>query len=96
MSDEADIDDVVGIGHNSKADPAARKQLLSVIERIERLEEEKKDLQDDIKEVYSEAKADGFDVKTLRKVIQLRKKPKEERKEEEALLELYMSALGML
>ncbi|MBY8974354.1 DUF2312 domain-containing protein [Rhodobacteraceae bacterium NNCM2] len=74
----------------------AADQLRSIIERIERLEEEKKEVADQIKEVYSEAKANGYDAKTLRKVVSLRKKPAEERDEEEAMLDLYLSALGML
>ncbi|MEM7058073.1 MAG: DUF2312 domain-containing protein [Pseudomonadota bacterium] len=74
----------------------AAGQLRSVVERIERLEEEKKEVAEQIKEVYAEAKANGFDGKTLRKIVALRKKPTEEREEEEALLDLYMSALGML
>ena len=74
----------------------AAGQLTSIIERIERLEDEKKEVAEQIKEVYAEAKANGFDAKTLRKVVALRKKPTEERQEEEALLELYLSALGML
>ena len=74
----------------------AKDQLKAIIERIERLEEEKQALADDIKEVYAEAKANGFDVKILRKVVALRKKPSEERQEEEAILDLYLSALGML
>ncbi len=74
----------------------AAGQLKSIIERIERLEEEKKEVAEQIKEVYAEAKGNGFDTKTLRKVVGLRKKPTEERQEEEALLDLYLSALGML
>ena len=74
----------------------AAGQLRSIVERIERLEEEKKEVADQIKEVYAEAKGNGFDAKTLRKIVSLRKKPAEERDEEEALLDLYMSALGML
>lgn len=74
----------------------AAGQLRSIIERIERLEEEKKAVAEQIKEVYAEAKANGFDTKTLRKVITLRKRSTEERQEEEALLDLYLSALGML
>ncbi|MEM9369828.1 MAG: DUF2312 domain-containing protein [Pseudomonadota bacterium] len=74
----------------------AADQLRSIIERIERLEEEKKEVADQIREVYSEAKANGYDTKTLRKVISLRKKPADERDEEEAMLDLYLSALGML
>jgi uncharacterized protein (UPF0335 family) len=73
----------------------AKEQLKGVIERIERLEEEKKALSDDIKDVYAEAKANGFDTKALRTVIRLRKKDADERKEEEAILDLYMQALGM-
>jgi len=63
---------------------------------IERLDQEKKEVADQIKEVYAEAKANGFDTRTIRKVVGLRKKPTEERQEEEALLDLYLSALGML
>ncbi|MBK0399252.1 DUF2312 domain-containing protein [Limibaculum sp. M0105] len=74
----------------------AAGQLRAIIERIERLEEEKKEVAEQIKEVYAEAKANGFDAKILRKVVSLRKKPTEERQEEEAVLELYLSALGML
>ncbi|GJD98809.1 MULTISPECIES: DUF2312 domain-containing protein [Methylobacterium] len=73
----------------------AADQLKSIIERIERLEEEKAGLAGDIKDVYAEAKANGFDTKVLRKIISLRKKDHEERQEEEAILELYMQALGM-
>jgi uncharacterized protein (UPF0335 family) len=74
----------------------AAGQLKSIVERIERLEEEKKEIAEQIKEVYAEAKANGFDAKTLRKVVSLRKRSTEERQEEEALLDLYLSALGML
>lgn len=74
----------------------AKEQLKAVIERVERLEEEKKALADDIKDVYSEAKAHGFDVKALRTIVRLRKQDSDERKEEEAILETYMHALGML
>ena len=71
-------------------------QLKSIIERVERLEEEKKEVAEQIKEVYAEAKSNGFDAKTIRKVVSLRKKNTEERQEEEALLDLYLAALGML
>lgn len=74
----------------------AAGQLRSIIERIERLEEEKKEVAEQIKEVYAEAKANGFDTKTLRKVVSLRKKALEERQEEEAMLDLYLHALGMI
>lgn len=74
----------------------ARDQLKSIVERVERLEEEKKTIADDIRDVYAEAKANGFDTKVLRKVIALRKKDKTEREEEEAVLDLYLQALGMV
>lgn len=74
----------------------AAGQLRAIVERIERLEEEKKEVAEQIKEVYAEAKGNGFDTKTLRKIVTLRKKDTEEREEEEALLDLYMSALGMV
>jgi len=71
-------------------------QLKALVERIERLEEEKKEVAEQIREIYAEAKAHGYDTKTLRKVVSLRKKAADERAEEEALLETYLSALGML
>lgn len=70
-------------------------QLRQIIERIERLEIEKSDIQDNIKQVLSEAKANGFDTKAIKEIIKLRKKDNEQRAEEEAVLETYMSALGM-
>jgi uncharacterized protein (UPF0335 family) len=73
----------------------AKDQLRSIVERIERLEEEKAALSEDIKEVYAEAKGNGFDTKTLRTVVRLRKQDSSERAEQEALLDLYMHALGM-
>ena len=66
----------------------------SIIERIERLEEEKKTIADDIKEVYGEAKANGYDAKIIRKVIAIRKRDYNERMEEETLLDLYLNAVG--
>jgi uncharacterized protein (UPF0335 family) len=74
----------------------AKDQLKSVIERIEKLEEEKKATSDDIRDVYAEAKGNGFDPKALRTIVRLRKMDVDERKEEEAVLETYMHALGML
>ncbi|MCJ8308721.1 MAG: DUF2312 domain-containing protein [Rhizobiaceae bacterium] len=74
----------------------ARDQLRSIVERIERLEEEKKAIADDIRDVFAEAKANGFDVKTLRTVVRMRKIEAAERQEQEAMLDLYLSALGML
>ncbi len=76
------------------ADPIQGDQLKSIVQRIERLEEEKKTLADDIKEVYAEAKANGYDVKVLRKVISIRKRDLRERREEEAVLDLYLQAVG--
>ena len=73
----------------------ATGQLRSFIERIERLEEEKKTISDDIKEVYAELKGNGFDSKAVREIIRLRKKEDHERQEEEAMVELYKNALGM-
>ncbi|WP_332065774.1 DUF2312 domain-containing protein [Bartonella sp. CB189] len=70
-------------------------QLRAFIERIERLEEEKKTISDDIKEVYTELKGSGFDSKAVRNIIRLRKKEDHERLEEEAILQLYKNALGM-
>ncbi len=78
------------------ATTVAADQLRSIIERIERLELEKKEIADQIKEVYAEAKGNGFDTKTLRKVVTLRKKDSDEREEEEAMLDLYLHALGMM
>ena len=74
----------------------AREQLKSVVERVERLEEEKKAIADDIRDVYAEAKANGFDTKVLRQVVSLRKKDLAERQEQDAIRDLYLQALGML
>lgn len=70
-------------------------QLRSFIERIERLEEEKKTIGDDIKEIYAELKGSGFDSKAVRTIIRLRKKEEHERQEEEAMIQLYKDALGI-
>jgi uncharacterized protein (UPF0335 family) len=75
---------------------SAQKQLRQLVESIERLEEEKKALAGDIRDKYLEVKGLGFDVKTVRQVVRLRKKSKTEREEEEGLLEVYLHALGML
>lgn len=79
------------IGHNQSAE-----HLAQYIDRIERLEEDKKAVSSDIKDLYAEAKGNGFDAKAMRKIISLRKKPSAERQEEEAILEMYMAALGMI
>jgi uncharacterized protein (UPF0335 family) len=98
-----------GIGHNSgteddtftvtdadlKAGNVAAEQLRLLIERIERLEEEKKGIADDIKDVYAEAKATGFDPKIMKRIVALRKMSSEDRQEMEAILETYLAALGM-
>ena len=76
-------------------DSVAQDQLRAFIERIERMEEEKKAIADDIKEIYAEAKGNGFDTKVLRQIVRIRKQDHAERMEQEALLELYMAALGM-
>ncbi|MDX2264693.1 MAG: DUF2312 domain-containing protein [Hyphomicrobiales bacterium] len=77
--------------HNS-----ARDQLKTIVERIERLEEEKAALASDIREVYAEAKGNGFDTKALRSVVRIRKQDMNERREAEAVLATYMQALGMI
>ncbi len=74
----------------------AAGQLRSFVERIERLEEEKKGISDDIRDVFAEAKGNGFDTKIMRQVIRLRKQEPNERQEAEAILDLYMHALGMI
>jgi uncharacterized protein (UPF0335 family) len=84
-----------GPGHNSGPSGIAVDHLRSIIERIERLEEEKQAIAEDIKEVYQEAKANGYDTKTLRQVVKIRKQDSAERQEQEALLDLYLAALGM-
>ncbi|AKH99110.1 hypothetical protein IMCC20628_00383 [Hoeflea sp. IMCC20628] len=79
----------------SDAGAVARDQLRSFVERIERLEEEKKTIADDIKDVYGEAKSTGYDVKVLRKVVAIRKQDANDRLEQEAILDTYLHALGM-
>ena len=74
----------------------AKDQLKSIVERIERLEEEKKSTQDDIKDVYAEAKGNGFDTRALRTIVRMRKMDTDERREQEEVLETYMHALGMI
>jgi uncharacterized protein (UPF0335 family) len=69
--------------------------LRALLERIERLEEEKKALSDDIKDVYAEAKGNGFDAKIIRKIVSIRKQDRDKRREEEEILDLYLAALGM-
>ena len=75
--------------------PVAAEQLRAIVERIEQLEDEKRKTAEYLKEVYAEAKGNGFDVKAIRKLVALRRKDRDEREEEEAMLALYMEALGM-
>ena len=84
------------IGHNSgdTLNRTAQGQLRSLVERIERLDQEKAEIAEQIKEVFAEAKGNGFDVKILRVVLRLRKKDRAKRLEEEAVTDLYLSALG--
>jgi uncharacterized protein (UPF0335 family) len=74
----------------------AKDQLRSIVERIEKLEEEKRAIADDIKDVYGEAKANGFDTKVLRQVVRIRRQDKAEVAEQDAIRDLYLNALGML
>jgi uncharacterized protein (UPF0335 family) len=86
-------------GDNSGTEHAATKfakdQLKSIVERVERLEEEKKTIVDDIRDVYAEAKGNGFDVKALRAIVRIRKQDANERAEFETILDTYMHALGI-
>jgi uncharacterized protein (UPF0335 family) len=83
-------------GKEQAAHRFAKDQLKAFVERVERLEEEKKTISDDIRDVYAEAKGNGYDVKALRAIVRLRKQDADERKEHETILETYMHALGML
>ena len=80
-----------GVGHN-----VAKDMIRSVVERVEKLEEERKAISDDIKDVYTEAKGNGLDVKALRTIVRMRKQDADERANQEAVLEIYMQALGMI
>jgi uncharacterized protein (UPF0335 family) len=80
-----------GVGHN-----VAKDMIRSVVERVEKLEEEKKTISDDIKDIYTEAKVNGLDVKALRTVVRLRRQDVDERAEQEAILETYLHAMGMV
>ena len=80
--------------HSDVLNATAQGQLKSIIERVERLEQEKSEIAEQIKEVFAEAKGNGFDVKVLRKVIRIRKQDRAKRQEEEAILDLYLSAIG--
>jgi len=86
--------DTPAIGDN--AHKFAKEQLKAFVERVERLEEEKKTISDDIRDVYAEVKSVGYDTKALRTIIRLRKQDVDQRKEQETILETYMHALGMI
>jgi len=87
-------DDLIGDNRVTKIDETTREKLRQTVAKIERLEEEKKEVAEQIKEVYAEAKAIGFDTKTIRTVIKLRKIERAEREEQEMILETYLIALG--
>ncbi|THD77215.1 MAG: DUF2312 domain-containing protein [Phenylobacterium sp.] len=80
--------------HPDVLNATAQAQLKSIVERIENLETEKAEVVEQIKEVFAEAKGNGYDVKTLRKVVRIRKQDRAKRQEEEAILDLYLSAIG--
>lgn len=84
------------MAYPSNGDSVDNGQLRAFIERVERMETEKKAIADDIKEIYAEAKGNGFDTKVMRRIVNIRKQDANERMEQEAILELYMSALGMI
>jgi len=86
-----DFEDTPDIGHNS----IATDELRLLIERVERLDEEKRGIADDIKDVFAEAKSRGYDTKAMRKILEIRRKGLEEWQEEEAILDTYLAALGM-
>lgn len=103
--DDMDLDDTPRGGNGRKlaaddnafnTESVAADQLKAFIERIERMNEELAGIQGDIKEIYAEARGNGFDVKVLRKIVAMRKRDADERAEEAAILELYMSSLGMI
>lgn len=94
--DDEEEDEIPKKGHNSSPAGFASDQLRSFVERIERLDEDKRAILDDIKDVFAEAKGVGFDTKILRKVLAIRKQDKSEREEQEAILDLYLQALGMI
>jgi uncharacterized protein (UPF0335 family) len=94
--EECPMSTAAAVKDDQPAHRFAKDQLKAFVERVERLEEEKKAIADDIRDVYGEAKANGFDTKALRTVVRLRKQDLNERKEQEAILETYLHALGML
>ncbi|MCM2344567.1 MAG: DUF2312 domain-containing protein [Alphaproteobacteria bacterium] len=95
MTAQARTQNSVANNNVESVDKATAARLKSIIERVERLEEEKAALAEDVKEVYGEAKATGFDPKIIRKIVRLRKIELDKRREEEMLLETYKAAIGM-
>lgn len=96
MSNNTGIDVATSVLDDQATHSFAKEQLKAIVERIERLEEEKKTISDDIKDVYAEAKGNGYCTKTLRTVIRMRKQDPNERAEAETILETYLQGLGML
>ena len=84
------------VAKGSKAHRFAKEQLKAFVERVERLEEEKKAIADDIRDVYAEAKGNGYDIKALRTIVRIRKQDRNERAEQEAIVDTYLHALGMI
>ena len=95
MAQAAVANDDTNLGEDTKAGGIAADRLRSIIERVERLEEERKALASDIKDIFSEAKSSGFDVKVIRQIIRIRKQEPAEVEEQESLLDIYRRALGM-
>ena len=95
MTAQAQVKESVANTNVESVDKATASRLKSIIERVERLEEEKSGLAEDIKEIFGEAKATGFDVKVIRQIIRLRKIELDKRREAEMLLETYTAAIGM-
>lgn len=90
----SDDDDMFRDYSPEEIDSAAKSRLKSIVDRVERLEVEKAEIMEQIKEVYAEAKGEGFDVKVLKKAVRIRKMDRNKRLEEESILDLYLSALG--
>lgn len=96
MTDQATTPDSTGAGEDEVHPAATSSQLRAIVERVERREEERREIAEQIKEVYAEAKANGFDAPTVRRVIALRRVSSAARAEAEALLDLYLANRGML
>ena len=90
------IDNAPTVSDEAPATRFAKDQLKAIIERVERLEEERKTISDDVRDVYAEAKGNGFDVKALRTIVRMRKQDANKRAEAETILETYLLALGMI